>query len=381
MADRVLVTGGAGFIGSHTCDALLARGYEVRVLDSLQPRVHPFGKPDYLPAAVDFHHADVRDPAAWRRALQGVRYVFHLAAYQDYMPDFSTFLQVNAVSTALLFELIVAKHFPVEKILLASSQSVYGEGRYACEAHGSLSPTPRTLAQLERGQWEHLCPDCRQPARPLLLEETLAHPQTAYGISKFAAEQLGLQLGRRYAIPTVALRYSIVQGPRNSLHNAYSGICRTFAKRLLNGKPAVIYEDGHQLRDYVHVRDVVAAHLLLLESSQGHFEAFNVAGQRPVSVLEFAALVSSACGNTLPVTMSGSFRVGDPRHTVSDSCKLRRLGWVPHHSVQDIIADYVRWLRQQGEVLDNSDDAAADMHRHGVLRRASIPLQAGAASP
>lgn len=264
MADRVLLTGGAGFIGSHTCDALLARGYEVRILDSLQPRVHPFGKPDYLPAEADFHQADVRDPVAWQRALNGVRYVFHLAAYQDYMPDFSTFLHVNAVGTALLFELIVAKHYPVEKILLASSQSVYGEGRYVCESHGSFSPAPRILAQLERGQWEHVCPTCCRSARPLLLEEPFAHPQTAYGISKFAAEQLGLQLGRRYGIPTVALRYSIVQGPRNSLHNAYSGICRTFTKRLLNGHPPVIYEDGQQLRDYVHVSDIVAAHLILL---------------------------------------------------------------------------------------------------------------------
>jgi len=375
------VTGGAGFIGSHTCDALLSQGYEVRILDSLQPRVHPFGKPDYLSAEVDFHQGDVRDPSAWHRALEGVRFVFHLAAYQDYMPDFSTFLHVNAVSTALLFELIVARHLPVEKIIFASSQSVYGEGRYDCEAHGSFSPSPRTLDQLERGQWEHLCPTCRHSARPLLLEECLAHPQTAYGISKFAAEQLGLQLGRRYGIPTVALRYSIVQGPRNSLYNAYSGICRTFTKRLLNGNPPIIYEDGHQLRDYVHVSDVVAAHLLLLESAEGNFEAFNVGGQRPVSVLEFAGMVSSACQSALSPVVSGDFRVGDPRHTVSDSSKLRRLGWVPRRAVEDIIADYVQWVRRQRDVRDNSDDATSDMQCHGVLRKASIPVGVGAALP
>ena len=151
MANRVLVTGGAGFIGSHTCDALLARNYDVRVLDSLQPRVHPRGRPDFLSPAVDFHQGDVRDPAAWQRALEGVRCVFHLAAYQDYMPDFSTFLHVNAGSTALLYELIVEKHYPVEKIILASSQSVYGEGRYVCEAHSAVSLGGPTQELLECG--------------------------------------------------------------------------------------------------------------------------------------------------------------------------------------------------------------------------------------
>ena len=378
MANRVLVTGGAGFIGSHTCDALLARNYDVRVLDSLQPRVHPRGRPDFLSPAVDFHQGDVRDPAAWQRALEGVRCVFHLAAYQDYMPDFSTFLHVNAGSTALLYELIVEKHYPGEKIILASSQSVYGEGRYVCEAHRAFSPGPRTLDQLERGQWDHLCPSCHRPARPLLLSESSVHPQTAYGISKFAAEQLGLQLGRRYGIPTVALRYSIVQGPRNSLFNSYSGICRTFTKRILNGNPPVVYEDGLQLRDYVHVRDVVAAHLLLLERNDGDFEAFNVGGQRPVSVFEFAGIVAAQCGSQLSPVLNGEFRVGDPRHTVSDSSKLGRLGWAPQHSVENIVADYVQWARQQGQVRDNSDAATADMQRHGVLRRAVAPVVAQA---
>ena len=378
MADRVLITGGAGFIGSHTCDALLSRGFEVRVLDSLQPRVHPCGHPGYLSSHVDFHQGDVRDAAAWQRALEGIRVVFHLAAYQDYMPDFSTFLHVNAVSTALLYELIVEKKLPVEKIILASSQSVYGEGRYVCEAHGAFSPGPRALGLLERGQWEHLCPNCGRMTRPILLDESSAHPQTAYGISKFAAEQLGLQLGRCYGIPTVALRYSIIQGPRNSLHNAYSGVCRTFTKRIFNGKPPVIYEDGQQLRDYVHVNDVVAAHLLLLESSVGDFGAFNVGGQRPVSVLEFAGIVARQCGSELSPALNSEFRVGDPRHTVSDSSRLRHLGWTPQHSVEDIVADYVQWVREQGKVSDNSDAAAFDMQHHGVLRRAMLPVGAHA---
>ena len=273
---RVLVTGGAGFIGSHICDLLLARNFEVRVLDCLQRRVHPRGRPGYLPAAVDFIEGDVRDPSAWERALEAVRYVFHLAAYQDYMPDFSTFVQVNTYSTALLYELIVEKRLPVEKVVLASSQSVYGEGRYVCGEHGVFYPGPRPLDRLQRGEWEHACPRCGRDLVPEAFDESVVHPHTAYGISKYALELLGLQLGKRYGIPTVALRYSIVQGPRNSPYNAYSGVCRTFTQRLLNHKPPVVYEDGKQLRDYVHVRDVAEAHRLVLEHPKCDFEVFNV---------------------------------------------------------------------------------------------------------
>ncbi len=371
---RVLVTGGAGFIGSHTCDTLLAHGYEVRVLDCLQPRVHPRGRPSYLPSQIDFQQGDVRDRHAWERALAGVHYVFHLAAYQDYMPDFSTFLQVNTFSTALLFELIVEKCLPVEKIVLASSQAVYGEGRYQCPEHGIFHPGSRPLEQLARGEWEHLCRRCGQGLAPVPFDESVVHPHTAYGISKYAAELLGLELGRRYGIPTVALRYSIVQGPRNSLYNAYSGICRTFTQRLLNHKPAVVYEDGKQLRDYVHVLDVAAAHWLVLSRPECDFEVFNVGGTRGVTVLEFAHLVAQACGEDLPPVQRGEFRVGDTRHTVSDCWKLHRLGWQPRYQVERIIADYVDWVRQQGTIPDTYEQAAREMKQHGVLRPAAAHL-------
>ncbi len=369
---RVLITGGAGFIGSHTCDALLEHNYEVRVLDCLQPRVHPRGRPGYLPAEVDFFQADVRDRKTWERALDGVRYVFHLAAYQDYMPDFATFVQVNTCSTALLYELMVEKQLRVEKVVLASSQAVYGEGRYACAEHGVFHPGPRPLERLERGQWEHACPRCGENLAPVPFDESVVHPHTAYGISKYAAELLGIQLGRRYGIPTVALRYSIVQGPRNSPYNAYSGVCRTFTQRLLNHKPPVIYEDGKQLRDYVHVHDVAAAHLLVLEQPACNYEVFNVGGARGVSVLEFARIVAAKCGADPTPVISGEFRLGDTRHTLSDSSKLRALGWAPHFSVEQIVEDYVHWVREQKEIPDTYEQAAQEMKRHGVLRPALV---------
>ena len=369
---QVLVTGGAGFIGSHTCDLLLANEFNVRVLDSLQPRVHPGGLPRYLHRQVEFYQGDVRDRRTLERALDGVRYVYHLAAYQDYMPDFHRFLDVNATSTALLYEIIVDRRLPVEKVIVASSQSVYGEGKYECPRHGALYPGPRPIEQLERSRWEHGCPICGLDLAPVPFDESVAKPHTAYGISKYAAEQLALQLGRRYGIPSVALRYSIVQGPRNSPHNAYSGVCRTFTQRVLHGRPPVVYEDGRQLRDYVHIQDVAAANLLVLLMKEADGQAFNVGGQRASTVLEVARRVTAACGKDLAPILRGEFRVGDTRHTVSDSTRLRRLGWIPRHPLEDIVRDYVEWVREQGELPDNSDAAAHEMQMHGVLRPAAV---------
>lgn len=381
MRDLMLVTGGAGFIGSHTVDLLRARGYQVRVLDSLQPRVHPRGWPAWLPAEVERIAGDVRDPRAWERALAGVRGVFHLAAYQDYQPDFSTFVHTNAVSTALLFEVIAAKKLPVEKVVLASSQAVYGEGKYRCGEHGFFFPGARPAARLRAGQWEHTCPVCGADVEPVPVDESVVNPHTAYGISKYAAELLAFQLGRRLGVPVVALRYSIVQGPRNSLWNAYSGVCRIFTKRLLRGQPPVVFEDGKQLRDYVHVADVARANVLVWERREADFQVFNVGGQRATTVLEFAGLVARACGAAIAPILRGDYRLGDTRHTVSDSSKLRGLGWQPEHTVEEIVADYVAWVRAQDEVPDNAEEAAEEMRRAGVLATATVSRQEVVAAP
>ncbi len=373
---RVLVTGGAGFIGSHIAEALLARGYHVRILDGLQPRVHPQGWPHYLPRDLERHEGDVRDPGVWQRALAGVQVVYHLAAYQDYMPDFSTFFAVNTVSTALLYETIVAHQLPVEKVILTSSQAVYGEGKYRCSAHGTLYPGPRPLPQLAAGTWEVLCPQCREPLAPLPIDEATVNPHTAYGISKYALEMAGFALGRRYGIPTVALRYSIVQGPRNSFNNAYSGVCRIFTLRLLHGRPPGVYEDGLQQRDYVHIQDVVQANLLVLDHPDAQFEAFNVGGQRAVTVLEMACLVAEACGRDVTPEVPGTYRVGDTRHTVSSSEKLGRLGWRPQIPVEQIVRDYVAWVREQPEARDTTEVAELVMERAGVLRRSGTVRRA-----
>src|SRR5207247_481528 len=211
------------------------------------PRVHPRGKPAYVPAAVEFIQGDVAAASDLGRAMAGMDGVFHLAAYQDYMPDFSRFIHTNTESTALMFELIVAdpKRYPVQKIVFASSQAVSGEGKYQCVQDGTVFyPGPRSLAELRRANWDFRCPQCGGIAQPMLIDEaTCNHPHTAYGVSKYAIELLAFNLGQRYGIATGAMRYTYVQGPRNSFFNAYSGIARRFALRIRAGLPPVCYED------------------------------------------------------------------------------------------------------------------------------------------
>lgn len=365
---RVLVTGGAGFIGSHTVDLLVQRGYQVRILDSLQPRVHPRGKPPWVSSAVEFFQGDVTDREVLPRALEGVDAVMHLAAYQDYLPDFSTFIHTNTESAALLFELIVARRLPIRKIIFASSQAVCGEGRYRCEEHGVIVPGPRPLAQLEQGDWEVHCPHCGRYMEPLLIDESTVNPGTAYGISKYAIELLADRLGRRYGIPTVCMRYTYVQGPRNSFHNAYSGIARRFALRLLHGLPPVVYEDGLQRRDYVNVRDAARANVLVLEREEADFQVYNVGGGRAVTVLEFARIMLAAFNSDLEPLVPGEFRLGDTRHTVSDISTLRALGWEPTIPVEQNVAEYAAWIKEQTVTPEYLEEAERVMREQGVVR-------------
>ena len=366
---RVLVTGGAGFIGSHTVELLFEAGYDVRVLDNLQPRVHPRGKPRYLPARAEFIQGDVANRQDLDKALSGVNKVIHLAAYQDYLPDFSTFIHTNAESSALLFELIVEKRHPVEKIVFASSQSVAGEGLYECAEHGVIQPEPRGIEQLQRGDWEVKCPRCCAEMKPVLIDESTVHPDTAYAISKYAIELLAASLGRRYGIPTACIRYTYVQGTRNSFYNAYSGIARRFALRLLQGLAPLCYEDGNQMRDYVNVKDIARANVLVMEDKRADFGVFNAGGGRAVTVLEFAEIMIREFGANLTPLVPGEFRLGDTRHTISSNSKLAALGWEPVIPVEQNVREYVEWMREQETTAEYLEEAERVMREQGVVQR------------
>jgi dTDP-L-rhamnose 4-epimerase len=371
---RVLVTGGAGFIGSHTVDALLARGYEVRILDSLQPRVHPNGRPEYLSPDAELLIGSAADRDQLGRALKGVDYVMHLGAYQDYLTDFSTFIHVNSESSALLFELIVERRYPVRKIVFASSQSVSGEGRYECARHGVIRPGMRPIEQLERGDWEIHCPHCGDYMKPLLIDEATCSPHTAYSISKYTIELLARSLGERYGIPTACMRYTYVQGARNSFFNAYSGICRIFALRILNGLPPICYEDGKQLRDYVNVRDVARANVLAMEAAGDSHAVFNVGGGRPLTVLQFARIIIDACGAAVEPSVPGVFRVGDTRHTVADNAAMGALGWEPSIPVERNVQEYLEWMSRYRETKAYLDEAERVMREQAILRQVAVAV-------
>jgi len=376
---KVLVTGGAGFIGSHTVDALLAMGHEVRILDNLQKPVHLKGKPDWVPDEAEFILGDVRDKSEWEKGLQGVDAVYHLAAYQDYLPDFSTFFHVNAVSTALMYEVIQEQKLDIGKIVIASSQFVQGEGLYRCSACGLVSgPELRPERQLARGDWEHSCPKCSGQLEFQWTDESYTAPPNAYAMSKQSQEIQGMTFGRRYDIPTVALRYSIVQGPRQSFYNAYSGACRIFSLNYYFDKAPTVYEDGRQCRDFVNVRDVVRANLLALDSDEANYNVFNVGGGRAYTISGFAEIVKSEIEKYKeaalpPAETPGLYRFGDTRNACSNIDKIKRLGWEPEHPPNVSVADYVRWLYEQDNVEDILDYANRTMKNSNVIRSVKNP--------
>lgn len=316
---------------------------------------------------------DVRDPDAVAAALDGADAVVHLAAYQDYLPDLATFFDVNVTGTALLYEKIVQGQHAIQKMVVASSQSVYGEGRYRCDAHGIVSATTRSEQQLSSGDWEVICPHGDRPAQWLPSDESSPNPTNAYGASKLAQEHVALTLGRRYDIPTTCFRYSITNGPWQSPRNSYSGICRIFVQRVLGGGRPVLYEDGLQVRDYSAVDDVVAANLLALDDPRTDFDVFNVGGPNVVTVRQYAELVLEVLGSSTGYEVPGIYRYGDTRHSVSSSDRLQQLGWRPTGDLRQVVSDYAAWFQTHwtSEERDGVDSAARHMSDLGVLRSAS----------
>ena len=366
---HVLVTGGAGFIGSHTVDRLVSQGHRVRILDSLEKPVHQKGEPAYLNPAAELVRGDVTRHGDLAGALEGIDAVVHLAAYQDYLPDFSKFFRVNAAGTALLYELIVEDALPVRKVVVASSQAVYGEGLHRCPGEHALHPPIRSEEALRAGRFEIACPEGHGDTTWEPTDESVVNPQNQYALSKHAQEQIAIHLGRRYDVPSVGMRYSIVQGPRQSLYNAYSGACRVFCLALHFGHEPVIYEDGHQVRDFVNIHDVVDANLLALEDARADYQVLNVGGGRAWTVNEFARIVGRAFGREIEPQPSGLYRFGDTRHICSDVSKLRSLGWQPRRTPEESVAEYVEWLRGQDNIEDVLAYAQRTMKDMDVLRK------------
>ena len=363
MSRQVLITGGAGFVGSHLADALLTQGYRVRIFDSLSPQVHPNGRPEYLNSAAELVPGDMRDLDAVSRALRGVDTIVHLAAavgVGQSMYEISHYMGTNTQGTANLLQAVLDTKANVRKLIVASSMSIYGEGKYLCRQCGEVSPPPRPLEQLKAKQWEALCPNCRRELKPLATDESKPlHCTSIYALSKKDQEEMTLLFGRTYGLPVVALRYFNIYGTRQALSNPYTGVAAIFASRLLNHRSPLIFEDGRQMRDFVSVHDVVQANLLAMERSEANGMALNIGSGSPVSIAEVAAELTDCLGEKTPVEITGKYRAGDIRHCFADITAARKvLGYQPRYGFSDGILELVGWLRSQTAV-----DKAADMVR------------------
>ncbi|MDQ3805393.1 MAG: NAD-dependent epimerase/dehydratase family protein [Acidobacteriota bacterium] len=370
---NILVTGGAGFIGSHLVDALVARGHRVRVLDALVPQVHAAGaRPAHLHPEAEFLHGDVCDEALLARALEGVEAVYHEAAevgVGQSMYEMQRYVRANTFGTSVLLEQVVARRDRVRKIVVASSMSIYGEGAYACPSHGAVYPQLRPAAQLQARRWEVECPGCGSELRPMgTKEEKPLFPTSVYAITKQDQEQLCLSVGRAYGIPAVALRYFNVYGARQALSNPYTGVCAIFSARLLNGQRPVIFEDGGQARDFVHVSDIVQANLLALEGDAADYAAVNVGTGRATSIGEVARLLAEGLGREPEAEVVGKYREGDIRHCIADITRARRLlGYEPRVALEDGIPELLSWVREQ-EATDSVARATAELETRQLVR-------------
>jgi dTDP-L-rhamnose 4-epimerase len=367
---RILITGGAGFIGSHLCDELLEHGHDVRVLDSLIAQVHEgAGRPAYLHDDVELIVGDVRDGAAVERALRGIDAVYHLAArvgVGQSMYEIAEYTSTNNLGTATLLDQLARR--PVSRLVVASSMSLYGEGRYRTAAGEIEDGAARTAEQLRRGLWDPRGAD-DQPLEPVPTPESKP-PRLAsvYALGKFDQEQLALMVGGAYGIPAVALRFFNVYGARQALSNPYTGVLAIFAARLLNGRPPLLFEDGAQQRDFVSVRDIARACRLALDQPPERVagRAFNVGSGTAYRVSDVATLLARALGVPIEPQVTGQSRVGDIRHCFADLTAARRdLGYEPSVRLPDGLLDLVAWLVEQ-RPEDRIDRAKAELDRRGL---------------
>jgi dTDP-L-rhamnose 4-epimerase len=370
-AKRVLITGGAGFVGSHTADRLLEAGYEVRIFDSLTSQVHQTGQCSHISSATEFVLGDIRNPARVEGAVRGADIIVHLAAsvgVGQSMYQIADYTATNNLGTANLLQAILDTRSQPEKIVVASSMSIYGEGSYLCSECGEVAPEPRPLSQLKQKRWETLCPQCGETLTPIpTREDKPVQASSIYALSKKDQEEMTLLFGRTYQIPVVALRYFNIYGTRQSLSNPYTGVAAIFASRLMHARAPVVFEDGCQMRDFVSVHDVVRANLLAIEKSGADLRAVNIGSGEPVTIAQIAGELERALGVAIPLEITGKYRSGDIRHCFADiSAAAEHLGYQPEVDLRQGIEELVGWLRSQ-PATDNLGQAMEQLNAYGLV--------------
>jgi dTDP-L-rhamnose 4-epimerase len=367
---RVLITGGAGFIGSHAAEAMLAAGYEVRLLDNLSPQVHgpQRQRPTYLTDDAELLVGDLTDPVIVERALRGADMVLHLASVVGVgqsMYDIASYVRTNELGTATLLQALSKR--PVQRLVVASSMSIYGEGACRSADGRIIAPEERSIAQLRRGHWELRGAD-GEAVTPVPTEETKQPSlSSVYALNKYAQERMALIVGKAYAIPTVALRFFNVFGPNQALSNPYTGVLAIFAARLLNDRPPLFFEDGLQRRDFVHVHDVARACVLALETGHTN-DVFNVGSGVDRTILSVADDLARVMGRqSLTPSVTGKYRAGDIRHCFADLAKSRtHLGYEPRVSFDDGLSELAGYLENQ-IADDRAESATAELLQRGLV--------------
>ncbi len=368
---KILVSGGAGFIGTNLSKALIQKNHELVILDNLSPQIHQ--KSFKAPEGVQFIEGDVRNEADWKKALPGVDVVVHYAAETgtgQSMYEIKKYADVNVTGTAILLDHLVNKNHKIKKIVIASSRAVYGEGKYFCADHGTQYPKQREENLLEKGIYDPVCPVCRKVMIPVPTDENAAfNPASVYGITKLTQEQLVLNVCDSIGIEGVGFRYQNVYGPGQSLKNPYTGIVSIFSQLLQQNTDLNIFEDGRESRDFVNIRDVVAATVLGIEKDNSDSNVYNVGSGVPTTVLEVATFLKQFYNSNSNISITGNYRIGDIRHNFADLEKVKeKLGFVPKVSIEEGLKEFSEWVKLQEPVSLDFEASINELRSKGLFK-------------
>jgi len=374
---NILITGGAGFIGSNLTRKLVGKGFKVTVLDNLSKQIHVESQNSILYSSIKdiaiFINGDVCNKSDWQKALKNQDAVIHLAAETgtgQSMYEITRYNEVNILGTAHLLDILANENHSIKKIIIASSRSIYGEGKYLCKNDGVVYPNQRQDIDLAKGEFNLICDKCNEPLQLLSTDEnSKVHPSSIYGITKQQQEQMILLMGKTLNIPAVALRYQNVYGPGQSLSNPYTGILSIFSTRLLNGNDIDIYEDGQESRDFIFIDDVVSATILALEKKEANHQIFNVGSGVATSVREVADLLKFLYNSDVNISVSGKYRLGDIRHNYADLSKIKNvLGFSPKFDFLSGITSFVNWVKTQEVMEDKYEKSIHELENKGLIK-------------
>jgi len=374
---NILITGGAGFIGSNLTRKLVEKGFKVTVLDNLSKQIHGENQNSTLYSSIKdiatFIQGDVCNKSDWKKALRNQDAVIHLAAETgtgQSMYEISRYNEVNILGTTHLLDILANENHSIKKMIIASSRSIYGEGKYMCKNDGVVYPNQRQDIDMAKGEFNLVCHECNEPLELLATDEdSKVHPSSIYGITKQQQEQMILLIGKTLNIPAVALRYQNVYGPGQSLSNPYTGILSIFSTRLLNGNDIDIYEDGQESRDFVFIDDVVNATILALEKTEANNQIFNVGSGIATSVTEVANSLKSLYNSDVKISVSGKYRLGDIRHNYADLSKIKNaLGFSPKFDFILGITSFVNWVKTQEVMEDKYETSIQELKNKGLIK-------------